>query len=75
MADLQDRLAFMYRWACEGPPVVVSLGMLAKPKAYLTCVLQVGHRHAPHTDAHGRTRARGARQTRACVWCALQVPV
>jgi len=32
----------MYRWACEGPPVVMPLGMLAKPKAYLTSVQQVG---------------------------------
>jgi len=39
--DLQDRLAFIYSWACEGPPVVMPVGMLAKPKAYLTAVQQV----------------------------------
>eukprot|EP00983_Pelagomonas_calceolata_P007621 247509-Pelagomonas_calceolata.AAC.3 len=41
VSDLQERLAFIYRWACEGPPVVIPLGMLAKPKAYLTSVQQV----------------------------------
>ncbi|KAF5841174.1 dynein heavy chain and region D6 of dynein motor-domain-containing protein [Dunaliella salina] len=41
VSDLQERLAFIYRWACEGPPVVVPLGMLAKPKAYLTSMQQI----------------------------------
>jgi len=41
VSDLQERLAFIYRWACEGPPVVIPLGMLAKPKAYLTSVQQI----------------------------------
>jgi hypothetical protein len=37
----QDHLAFIYNWAVEGPPVVMPLGMLAKPKAFLASVQQV----------------------------------
>ena len=37
----QDRLEFLYAWAVDGPPVVIPLGLLARPKTYLTAVLQV----------------------------------
>ncbi len=41
IGDLQDRLDFLYAWAVQGPPVVVPLGLMARPKTYLTAVLQV----------------------------------
>ena len=39
---LQDRLEFLYAWAVEGPPIIFPVGLLARPKTYLTAVLQVG---------------------------------
>lgn len=37
----QARLEFLYEWAVEGPPVAMPLGMLARPRSYLTAVQQV----------------------------------
>jgi dynein heavy chain len=42
VSDLLARLEWIYGWAVEGPPVVVPLGMLARPKAFLTAIQQVG---------------------------------
>ena len=41
VTDLVDRLEFVYKWAVDGPPVVMPLGMLARPKAFLTALQQV----------------------------------
>jgi dynein heavy chain, axonemal len=41
VADLMDRLAWVYRWAVDGPPLVWPLGCMARPKAFLTAVQQV----------------------------------
>ena len=38
---LQNRLEFLYDWAVEGPPLAMPLGMLARPRSYLTAVQQV----------------------------------
>lgn len=47
VADLTERMEFIYQWAVDGPPVVVPLGMLARPKAFLTAVQQI---HAQRLD-------------------------
>lgn len=47
LGDLQDRLNFLYSWAVEGPPLVIPLGLLARPKSYLTALLQI---HAERLD-------------------------
>ncbi|GIL62708.1 hypothetical protein Vafri_16877, partial [Volvox africanus] len=40
LSDLQSRLEFLYDWAVEGPPVAVPLGMLSRPRSFLTAVQQ-----------------------------------
>ncbi|EFJ51362.1 dynein heavy chain [Volvox carteri f. nagariensis] len=40
LTDLQTRLEFLYDWAVEGPPVAVPLGMLSRPRSFLTAVQQ-----------------------------------
>ncbi|KAG2429073.1 hypothetical protein HXX76_011313 [Chlamydomonas incerta] len=40
LADLQQRLEFLYDWAVEGPPLAVPLGMLSRPRSFLTAVQQ-----------------------------------
>lgn len=47
VGDLQDRLDFLYSWAVEGPPLVIPLGLMARPKSYLTAMLQI---HAERLD-------------------------
>ncbi|GLC47373.1 hypothetical protein PLESTM_002066000, partial [Pleodorina starrii] len=40
LSDLQVRLEFLYDWAVEGPPLAVPLGMLSRPRSFLTAVQQ-----------------------------------
>ncbi len=40
LADLQYRLDFLYDWAVDGPPPVMPLGLLARPRSFLTAVQQ-----------------------------------
>lgn len=40
LADLQTRLEFLYDWAVGGPPPAMPLGMLSRPRAFLTAVQQ-----------------------------------
>ena len=40
LSDLQQRLEFLYEWAVEGPPLAVPLGMLSRPRSFLTAVQQ-----------------------------------
>ncbi|KAL6756408.1 dynein heavy chain and region D6 of dynein motor-domain-containing protein [Haematococcus lacustris] len=47
VSDLLSRLDWLYAWAVEGPPVVLPLGMLSRPKAYLTALQQI---HAERLD-------------------------
>lgn len=44
VADLMSRLDFLYGWAVEGPPVAMPLGLLSRPRSYLTAVQQVSGR-------------------------------
>ncbi len=38
--SLQARLDFLYDWAVDGPPPVMPLGLLARPRSFLTAVQQ-----------------------------------
>ncbi|KXZ48874.1 hypothetical protein GPECTOR_25g459 [Gonium pectorale] len=40
LADLQSRLDFLYDWAVEGPPPAMPLGLLSRPRSFLTAVQQ-----------------------------------
>ena len=42
ISDLMTRLDFLYAWAVEGPPLVMQLGALSRPKTFLTAIQQVG---------------------------------
>ncbi len=73
VGDLTDRLEWLYQWAVEGPPLVWRLGMMARPKAFLTAIQQVrasfpahgrgaGSSTALETREEGRAEAEGLRR-------------
>eukprot|EP00798_Chlamydomonas_sp_ICE-L_P018914 gene18912-25473_t len=44
---VMERLNFIYDWAVDGPPVFMPLGILTRPRAFLTSLLQI------HAEKHG----------------------